>query len=77
MPNTAAPISPRELARLLETWGATKTRPNAGHDVYVARGRRIQIPGAGRKASVTYPILRKAAAAVGAANVQTFLGGPK
>jgi len=77
MPNTAAPISPRELARLLETWGAVKTRPNAGHDVYVANGRRIQIPGAGRKAAVTYPILRKAATAVGAGNVQTFLGGPR
>lgn len=77
MANSAAPISSRELARLLEAWGATRGRPNAGHDVYHVAGKRVQIPGAGRRCGVTYTILRKAASAVGADNIQTFLGGPQ
>lgn len=77
MGSTAAAISPRELARLLERWGAERTGRNGGHDVYTLNGRRIQIPGAGRKMDVTYTILRKAAAAADVSDIQTFLGGPK
>lgn len=76
MSSPAAPISAREMGRLLERWGLRRRGSNGGHEVYVTHnGSRVQIPAGGRKMDVTYPVVRKAAVAVGV-NIPTFLKGP-
>src|SRR5262245_35386870 len=75
MPNIASTLSIYEASRLLQRWGFTRERGNGGHDIYIKNDQRVQLPGQGRKAAVTQPMLRKAARICGV-TLTSFKQGP-